>query len=98
LIGFFAASIAALATGGGLGVVGEIVVVFLIIQIIDNVVIQPTVVAKSVEMHPLVILFVVMVGSQLMGIVGMLIAVPLTGILKVSSQTVYEGVRGYRLE
>ena len=98
LIGFFAASITALATGGEFGVVGEIVVVFLIIQMIDNVVIQPTVVAKSVEMHPLVILFVVMVGSQLMGIVGMLIAVPLTGILKVSSQTVYEGVRGYRLE
>ena len=98
LIGFFAASVTALATGGEFGVVGEIVVVFLIIQMIDNVVIQPTVVAKSVEMHPLVILFVVMVGSQLMGIVGMLIAVPLTGILKVSSQTVYEGVRGYRLE
>ena len=98
LIGFLAASFAALATGGGLGIVAEILVVFLIIQMIDNVVIQPTVVAKSVEMHPLVILFVVMVGSQLMGIVGMLIAVPLTGILKVSSQTVYEGVRGYRLE
>jgi predicted PurR-regulated permease PerM len=88
----------ALATGGGLGLVGEVVIVFLIIQIIDNVIIQPTVVAKSVEMHPLVILFVVMVGSQLMGIVGMLIAVPLTGILKVSGQTVYDGVRGYRLE
>ena len=73
-------------------------IVFLLIQLIDNVLIQPTVVAKSVEMHPLVVLFVVMVGSQLMGIVGMLIAVPLTGIIKVSSQTIYEGVRGYRLE
>ena len=98
LIGIITASIVALATGGGLGMVGKVVVVFLLIQMIDNVVIQPTVVAKSVEMHPLVILFVVMVGSQLMGIVGMLIAVPLTGIIKVSSQTVYEGVRGYRLE
>ena len=73
-------------------------IVFLLIQLIDNVLIQPTVVAKSVEMHPLVVLFVVMVGSQLMGIVGMLIAGPLTGIIKVSSQTIYEGVRGYRLE
>ncbi|MFL2540811.1 MAG: AI-2E family transporter [Candidatus Latescibacterota bacterium] len=98
LIGIITASAVALATGGGLGLVGEVVIVFLIIQMIDNVIIQPTVVAKSVEMHPLVILFVVMVGSQLMGIIGMLIAVPLTGILKVSGQTVYEGVRGYRLE
>jgi len=49
-------------------------------------------------MHPLVVLFVVMVGSQLMGIVGMLIAVPLTGILKVSTQTIYQGVKGYRAQ
>ena len=46
----------------------------------------------------LVVVVVGMVGSQLMGIAGMLIAVPLTGILKVSSQTIYEGVKGYRLE
>ena len=76
----------------------KVCVVFLVIQVIDNVLIQPTVVAKSVEMHPLVVVFVLMVGSQLMGIVGMLIAVPLTGIIKVSTQTVYEGIRGYRLE
>ena len=98
LIGFISASIVALATGGGISLVVKVGIVFLLIQLIDNVLIQPTVVAKSVEMHPLVVLFVVMVGSQLMGIVGMLIAVPLTGIIKVSSQTIYEGVRGYRLE
>ena len=98
LIGFISASIVALATGGGISLVIKVGIVFLLIQLIDNVLIQPTVVAKSVEMHPLVVLFVVMVGSQLMGIVGMLIAVPLTGILKVSSQTIYEGVKGYRLE
>ena len=100
LIGIISASIVALATGGELAMelVGKVVVIFLVIQLIDNVLIQPTVVAKSVEMHPLMVLFVVMVGSQLMGIVGMLIAVPLTGILKVSVQTAYEGLRGYRLQ
>ena len=78
--------------------VGKVVIIFMVIQLIDNIVIQPTVVAKSVEMHPLMVLFVVMVGSQLMGIVGMLVAVPLTGIIKVSAQTIYEGIRGYRLQ
>lgn len=97
LIGIVCSSIVALATGGGLAMVAKVIAMFLIVQLIDNVLIQPTVVAKSVELHPLVILFVVMVGSQLMGIVGMLIAVPLTGIVKVSGQTIYEGVRQYRL-
>ena len=97
LIGIVCSSIVALATGGGLAMVAKVIVMFLIVQLIDNVLVQPTMVAKSVELHPLVILFVVMVGSQLMGIVGMLIAVPLTGIVKVSGQTIYEGVRQYRL-
>ena len=100
LIGIISASIVALATGGtvAMPLVGKVVVIFFFIQILDNILIQPTVVAKSVEMHPLMILFVVMVGSQLMGIVGMLIAVPLTGILKVTVQSIYVGVRGYKLQ
>ena len=97
LIGIVCSSIVALATGGGLAMVAKVIVMFLVIQLIDNVLVQPTMVAKSVELHPLVVLFVVMVGSQLMGIVGMLIAVPLTGIAKVSGQTIYEGVKQYRL-
>lgn len=100
LIGIISASIVALATGGtvAMSLVGKVVVIFLCIQIIDNILIQPTVVAKSVEMHPLMVLFVVMVGSQLMGIVGMLIAVPLTGIIKVTVQSIYVGIRGYKLQ
>ncbi len=97
LIGIVCSSIVALATGGGLAMVAKVIVMFLVIQLIDNVLIQPTMVAKSVELHPLVVLFVVMVGSQLMGIVGMLIAVPLTGIAKVSGQTIYQGVKQYQL-
>ena len=96
LIGIVCSSIVALATGGGLAMVVKVIVMFLVIQLIDNVLIQPTMVAKSVELHPLVVLFVVMVGSQFMGIVGMLIAVPLTGIAKVSGQTIYQGVRQYQ--
>ena len=96
LIGIVCSSIVALATGGGLAMVAKVIVMFLIVQLIDNVLIQPTMVAKSVELHPLVVLFVVMVGSQLMGIVGMLIAVPLTGIAKVSGQTIYKGIRQYQ--
>ena len=90
--------VVALATMGGLSLVTKVIAVFLVIQIIDNVLIQPLVVARSVDLHPLVVLVVVMVGSDLMGIVGMLIAVPLTGILKVSGLTLVEGLKGYRVK
>ncbi len=98
LIGILTGSIVTLATGGGMSLVTHVIVVFLIVQLIDNILIQPTIVAKNVDLHPLVVLFVVMVGSQLMGIVGMLVAVPLTGIAKVSGQTVYQGIKGYRAQ
>jgi len=98
LIGIVSATIVALATQGGMALVMKVVVLFLIIQIIDNVIIQPMVVAKSVDLHPLVVLVVVMVGSDLIGIAGMLIAVPLTGILKVSGQTVFEGLKSYHTQ
>ena len=95
LIGILIGSIVALATGGGFGLVGNVILVFFVVQAIDNVLVQPAIVAKNVDLHPLVVLFVVMVGSQLMGIVGMLVAVPLTGIIKVSGQTIYRGIKGH---
>jgi predicted PurR-regulated permease PerM len=95
IIGIVSATIVALATLGGMSLVTKVIIVFATIQIIDNVLIQPVVIAKSVDLHPLVVLVVVMIGSDLWGIVGMLIAVPATGILKVSTQTIYDGVRGY---
>ena len=97
LIGIISASVVALATLGGTAMVTKVVILFLIIQIIDNVLVQPIVVAKSVDLHPLVVMVVVMIGSDLWGIVGMLIAVPVTGILKVSGLTIYESLKGYRL-
>ncbi len=96
LIGIVSASIVAIAIGGGSAMVTKVIILFLAIQVIDNVLIQPLVVARSVNLHPLVVLVVVMIGSDLMGLPGMLIAVPVTGILKVSSQTIYEGIKGYR--
>ena len=97
LIGIVSASIIAIAIGGGSAMVTKVIILFLAIQVIDNILIQPLVVARSVNLHPLVVLVVVMIGSDLMGLPGMLIAVPVTGILKVSSQAIYEGVKGYRV-
>ena len=79
------------------GVILPVVLVFLAVQIMDNVFVQPVVVARSVNLHPLVVVFVVLVGNQLFGAVGMLLAVPVTAVIKVSAQTIYEGLRSYSI-
>ena len=96
IIGIASATGVALATASGAAMVAKVVVLFLCIQVVDNVLVQPIVVARSVDLHPLVVLTGVMIGSELWGMVGMLIAVPVTGILKVSVQRVQEGIQGYR--
>lgn len=97
LIGIIAGVIAAALQYSTLsvGVVVPVVIVFLIVQISDNVFVAPVVVARSVNLHPLIVIFVVLVGSQLFGAIGMLLAVPTMAVIKVSAQTVYEGLRSY---
>lgn len=74
-----------------------IVIVFIIVQLIDNVFISPMVVSKSVNMHPLTVAVAVIIGGNVAGAMGMLFAVPLTGIIKVSSSQVIWGIKNYEL-
>lgn len=75
-----------------------IVIVFVIVQAIDNAIISPMVVSKSVNMHPLTVVVVVIIGGNIAGLIGMLFAVPFTGIIKVSSSQVIWGLKNYRLD
>lgn len=82
--------------GSGMDVLW-IVVAFAIIQLIDNVIVQPLVVAKSVDLHPLMVIFVVIIGGQFFGILGMLLAVPAAGILKVVISELLVGIKKYNV-
>ena len=75
-----------------------IVIVFVIVQAVDNAIISPMVVSKSVNMHPLTVVVVVIIGGNIAGLIGMLFAVPFTGIIKVSSSQVIWGLKNYRLD
>ena len=94
-VGFIIASIIALITDGSMGMVVKVAIVFASVQLIDNVLVQPMVMSRSVRLHPLAIMIVVLIGSQVMGILGMVLAVPLTGVIKVTVETLRENLRGY---
>jgi predicted PurR-regulated permease PerM len=74
-----------------------IVSMFVLVQAIDNAFVSPLVVSKSVNMHPLVVIIVVIIGGNIAGAIGMLFAVPLTGIVKVTSSQVIWGLKNYSL-
>ncbi|MBI3458732.1 AI-2E family transporter, partial [Candidatus Azambacteria bacterium] len=54
---------------------------YLIINQIENNIIIPLLMKKVIGLHPVVIIIVLMIGFKLYGIMGMIIAVPLTTVL-----------------
>ena len=74
-----------------------IVGAFGLIQLIDNISISPVIVSKSVDLHPLAVFIAILVGGQLFGIIGMLIAIPTVGIIKVIIQEIIWHFKNYKL-
>lgn len=61
-------------------------------QVIDSVILVPFLVAKIVNLHPVTVVLAVLIGSQLMGVLGMIICIPLISALKVTSIAIYRHV------
>lgn len=53
------------------------------VQILEGAIITPKIVGDRVGLHPLVALVSLLIGGQLFGITGMLLAVPVTAVLQV---------------
>jgi len=70
-----------------------IIVVFIVIKLFDDIIVQPLVVAKSVHMNALIVLLAILAGGKLFGILGMLLSVPVTGFLLI---VIREGIENYK--
>jgi len=57
-------------------------VVFFAIQQIENLFLVPKVAGESVKLHPALVMVVLVVGNEALGIWGMLLAVPVTAIIR----------------
>ena len=66
-----------------LPLIAYIGIVFLVVQLIDNIFIQPFIYSSSVNAHPLEIFLVIMIAGSLAGITGMVLAIPGYTILRV---------------
>ncbi|MEZ0393085.1 MAG: AI-2E family transporter [Pseudobdellovibrionaceae bacterium] len=73
-----------------------IVFIYALAQVLDIILIIPFVVAKIVDLHPVTVVLAVIVGSQLLGILGMIISIPLFSALKVSTSAIYKHLTDFR--
>lgn len=63
--------------------------IYFFAQLVDTVFIIPFVVAKIVNLHPVTVVIVIIIGSQVMGILGMMISIPIASAMKLVFQTFY---------
>lgn len=72
------------------GDVLSIVLINLSSQVFDMAVLVPLLVAKIVDLHPVVVVLAVIIGGQVMGVLGMIISIPLASALKVFMTAFYK--------
>ena len=72
-----------------------VITLTLVIQIIDNAIITPLIIGKSVELGPVTTIVVVLLGEQLLGLIGLLMAVPIAAMCKLIIEEVWTEFKGY---
>ncbi|MBY0123891.1 AI-2E family transporter [Bacillus sp. S/N-304-OC-R1] len=60
------------------------VIIVFVLQFFEGNILSPLIVGKSLDMHPLVIMFALLAGGEAGGVIGLIIAVPVLAVIKVS--------------
>lgn len=60
----------------------EVVILFLVVQQVEGNLIQPFVMSRSVHLDPLLVLVAILIGSELLGLMGAVLAVPAAAIVQ----------------
>ncbi len=97
LIGYILSITISIIETGDFSLVLPSILAVLFAQILDNVVLQPLIFSKSADIHPVAILFIIMIGAQTAGILGMLVAIPIATIIKITINQVVWSFNNYHI-
>ena len=59
-----------------------VIIVYLVIQILDGMLLAPVVLGRIVKLKPITVILAILAGGRLAGLLGMVLAVPVAGIIK----------------
>lgn len=89
IIGYAPALIIGLVDQNPNTTLGAMTALYLIANIIDLALVFPLLVSKIVNLHPVVVVVSVIVGSQFGGVIGMIISIPMAAFFKLLFQEIY---------
>src|SRR6059058_3727696 len=74
-----------------------VVILVVIAHVLDDVVFQPFVLGSAVNVHPLAVVIAIISGSLIMGLWGMLFAIPTVVVMKTAVATFFKELKDYRI-
>ena len=60
-----------------------VIVINLVIQILEGNVLSPLIMGKRLHLHPILIIFALLIGGEIAGLVGLIFAVPVVAVIRV---------------
>ncbi|WP_312560394.1 AI-2E family transporter [Anaerospora sp.] len=61
----------------------KVIIFYILIQQIENHLIVPNIMGHTIDLHPILVVVSLLIGGHLYGVVGMMLAVPVTALLRV---------------
>jgi len=96
IVGAIPAVILGVISRGTMKAALPIIAAFLLIRLIDDTLVSPNILGRSLKIHPLLVILAIFIGGEMFGIMGLLLCIPVTGIVKVTIQELAWNFRHYR--
>jgi putative permease len=88
-LGFIPALVVGLVDQNPNTTLGAMAVLYIVANVIDLALVFPILVSKIVNLHPMVVVISVILGSQFAGIIGMIVSIPMAAFVKLLFVEIY---------
>jgi predicted PurR-regulated permease PerM len=83
IIGMSLALIFGYLTQGETSILIGVILTFTLVQFIESYVLEPFIVGDKVDIHPFFVILAIILGNMIWGVMGMILAIPVLGIINV---------------
>jgi len=97
VIGGIPAAIISVVQYGDLSHIPYIALLIIIIYTLDNGFVQPYIFSKSLDIHPILIILLIVSAGQLFGLPGMLFIIPAATVIKTGVKEIYYAIKNYQI-
>jgi len=97
IVGAIPAVILNVIDKGAIRAAFPVIAAFLLIRFIDDTLVSPNILGHSMHIHPLLVIIVIFTGGEMFGIMGLLLCIPVTGIIKVTICELIWNFKHYRV-